>query len=113
MEVEIVLGHPEIPIEKAEELFFHEIDFGQIEAEAIVTLHAGITRPVLVLWRRIVQILRRQDERGEKYSVGGTLHAFRRGGEAMLQPTEVHQGRHQRRHLHVRAFDKSADEELK
>lgn len=76
MEVEIILGDPQVPIEKTEQLLLHEVDLRQAEAEAVVAANGSIPSPVLVLRRRIVQVLRCQDERGEEDAMSRALHAF-------------------------------------
>lgn len=44
----------------------------------------GVFRPVLVLWRRVVEILCGDDEGGEEDTVSGARHAF--GGRWQSRP---------------------------
>ena len=76
MGVEVFRGDPEIPVEKVEELFLHEVDFGDGEAEVFVSSYSGVPSPVLVLWRGVVEVLCGEDERGEEDAVDCTSHAF-------------------------------------
>lgn len=54
---EVFFGHAEVEVEEVEELPFHQVDLCQAEAKAVITLHARISGPVLVLWARIVEVL--------------------------------------------------------
>lgn len=47
--VEIFRVDSEVPIEEEEELFFHEVHFGDGEAEVRKAPDGGVTCPVLVL----------------------------------------------------------------
>lgn len=82
MVVEVFKVDSEIPVEKEEELFFHEIYFGDGEAEVGEAPHAGVARPVLVLRRAVVEVLCGEDERGQEDSVDGAAHAFGNGRQS-------------------------------
>lgn len=49
----------EVVTEEEEELLLHEINLGDVE-------QFGVGSPVLVLWRRVVEVLGGDDEGGEK-----------------------------------------------
>jgi hypothetical protein len=68
--VQIFRGDSKVPIEKEQELFLHQIDFGKGEKSH------RISSPMLVFRGRIVEILGRQDECREEDSVAGALHAL-------------------------------------
>lgn len=59
---EIFFGDAEIPVQKEEELAFHEIDLGKGEAKSFIALHYGVSGPMLVLRARVVEVLGGEDE---------------------------------------------------
>ena len=72
-----IFGHnPQVPVEKVEQLLFHEVDFGDGEAKVLVTSYGGVACPVLILWRRVVEVLGCEDERGQEDTVDSATHAL-------------------------------------
>jgi len=91
---EVFLVNPEIEIRQEQELAFHQIHFGRRK-------EGGIFGPVLVLWRRIIQVLGRDNESGEKHAMPCAMHALGNLRQARLQAIEVHEGTEQGRYLNV------------
>ena len=92
MGVEVLGQDAEIPVEEEQQLFLHEIDFREGEAEAFVSADGRVSRPVLVLGGRVVEVLGRQDEGRQEDAVHGAAHALGDGWEARLQSREVDEG---------------------
>jgi len=109
---EVGFGHVKIPVEEAKKLLLHEVDFGDAEAEVVVTTDRGVASPVLVLGRGVVEVLCRENERSEEDTVDGAAHALCDRRKTLCQAVEVDQGSHKRRYLNVRASNESADEKL-
>ena len=80
---EVLVGDLEIPVKEEEELPFHQVDLRHRKSKAFITPDATISGPMLVLRTRVVQVLRRQDERGEENAVDGAWHPLRDGWEAV------------------------------
>jgi hypothetical protein len=55
-------------VEKIEQLFFHQVNLGDVEED-------GIAGPVDILGRRIVEILGGDDQSRKKHSMAGTRHS--------------------------------------
>jgi hypothetical protein len=91
---EIFLSHSQVEVEEEKELSFHQVDFCQAEAKALITLHACIPGPVLVLWARVIQIFGRQDKRGQENAVDGAAHALGNWWESGSKSLEVHKRCH-------------------
>ncbi len=108
--VEIFGVDSKVPIEEEKELFFHQIHFGDGESEAVKAFDGGVACPVFVLGRRVVEILRREDEGGQEDAVDGAAHTFGDGWKPLLEAREVHQRGHQGRNLNVRAVYQRLDE---
>lgn len=94
-------------------MLLHEIDFGQGEAKGLVSLDPRVASPVLVLGRRIVQVLRRENKRGKEDSVNRTPHPLGHRWQPLLEAGEVNERAHQSRDLNVRAVHKRLDKFLK
>jgi hypothetical protein len=109
---EVGLGHVEVPVEETKELLLHEVDFGDAEAKVVVAADGGVTGPVLVLGRGVVEVLCREDERGEEDAVDGAAHALCNRRKTLCQAVEVDERSHESWYLDVRASDESADEKL-
>lgn len=109
--VEILLDNAEVPFEKEEELLLHEVDLGAVEAESV---HLGgdvsVVGPVLVLGRRIVEVLGSEDERSQEDAVGGASETASHGLKLGLESGEVDEGRHESRDLDVGGDDELSDE---
>ena len=73
---EILLGDAQVPVQKEEELAFHEVDLREREAETFESLHCSVTGPMLVLGTGVVQIFGGQDERGEEDAMDSAAHAL-------------------------------------
>lgn len=101
MDVEFVLTDVEVPIEKVEELLFHQVDFGLGETKSFVCSHVRVLSPVLVLGRRVVEELCRQDKSSKEDSVHSTSQTLGNWWESLLESLEVNQGGHQSRNLHI------------
>lgn len=84
----------EIPVEQEQKLLLHQVHLLELEETH------GVGAPVLVLWRRVVEVLGREDEGREEDSVAGAGHALRDGRQLVLQPVEVDHRRHERRRLY-------------
>ena len=76
MSVKVLWHYPQVPVEKVEELLLHQVDLGDREAKVLVPSDGGVPRPVLVLRRRVVKILSREDERGQEDPMHGTAHTL-------------------------------------
>lgn len=68
----LVLVKAEIVVEKEEQLLFHEVHLCEIE-------EGGISRPVLVFGRGVVEVFRSNDEGRQEDAVTGTRHACQSG----------------------------------
>lgn len=110
--VEVVLCDAEVPVEEVEELLLHEVDLVVGEAEALVAADGGVAGPVLVLWRRVVEVLCGEDEGGEEDAVDGAAHALCNGRQALLEAREVDERGHEGGDLDVRLLDERSDESL-
>lgn len=97
--VEILRIDAEVPVKQEKELLLHEVDFGDGEPKVLETPDSGVPRPVLVLGRRVVEVLRRKDERGQEDPVNSTSHALGNRGQANLQPREIYERGHEGRDL--------------
>jgi hypothetical protein len=64
----LLLGNVKVVVEKVEELLLHEVDLGEGE-------EGSVSLPMLVLGRRVVEILGGADEGGKEDSVSGAVHA--------------------------------------
>ena len=84
MIVKIILSDSEIPVEQAKQLLLHQVDFGQAEAEAVKPTNSSVSSPMLVLWRRVVEVLSGEDERCKENAVGCALHALRNWWQPLL-----------------------------
>lgn len=78
----IFLGHTSIPIQKEEQLTFHQIHFRQRKAKPIKSLHHGIPSPVFVFGARVIQVLSRENQRSKEDAVDGATHALGDRGQA-------------------------------
>lgn len=58
---EIHFCHPELEVEEIQKLPFHQVNFCQTEAKAVITLDTGVSGPVFILGTRIVQVFGCQD----------------------------------------------------
>ena len=65
---------------------------------------------MLVLWRRIVKELCRENQGGEKDAMDGASESFGNWWKFLLQSVEVDEAGHQRRYLHVGFADQGCDE---
>lgn len=109
---EVGLANVEVPVEKAEELLLHEVDFGDAEAEVVVAADGSVAGPVLVLGGGVVEVLGGEDEGGEENAVDGAAHSLCHRRQTLGQPVEVDQRGHEGGDLNVRASNQCADEEL-
>lgn len=83
--VKVMLDNTKIPLKKEKKLFFHQVDLVAVEAKNIsVVLNAGVVGPVLILGRRVVEILGGENERSEKDAMGGASKAASHGLELGL-----------------------------
>lgn len=73
---EILICDSQIPVKEEEELLFHQVNFCDGEAEAVEAFHRRIPSPVFVLGRAVIQVLGREDERGEEDAVDSATHSF-------------------------------------
>lgn len=59
---EVLLRYSGVKVQEVEELPLHQVHLCQTEPEAIESLHRSVSCPMLVLWARVVQILRSEDQ---------------------------------------------------
>src|ERR1700712_4063269 len=64
--VEIFWSDSQVPVEEVEQLLLHEVDFGDGKAKVGEVANGCVASPVLVLWRRVVEVLGREDKRGKE-----------------------------------------------
>lgn len=76
VEVEIFGSNSQVPVEEVEQLLLHEVDFGDGKAKVGEVADGCVASPVLVLWRRVVEVLGRENERGKEDTVNSTSHAL-------------------------------------
>lgn len=74
--VEIFRVDLEVPVEEEEELLFHEVHFGDGEAEVGKAPDDGVPRPVLVLRGAVIEVLCGEDESSQEDSVNSATHAL-------------------------------------
>lgn len=102
--VEVLRSHSEVPVEQEQQLLLHEVHLVQGEQ-----VH-GVLGPVLVLWRRVVEVLGGHDERGQEDAVGGAGHALGQRRQRRSQSGEVDQRGHQSGGLDVGRGDQVRNE---
>lgn len=105
MEEELVLVDAEVVVEEVEELLLHEVDLCLGEEGAV----AG---PVLVLWRRVVEVLCCDDEGCEEDAVACAVHALCDAREPVLQAVEVYEGAEEGGYLYVALLHEDGNERL-
>lgn len=110
--VKILLGDVELPVEKIEQLLFHQVDLRQGEAESRVVFEEAVAGPILVLGRAVVDVFGGEDEASEEDAVKGAGHAFGHGRQPTAEPVQVHERAHQRRHLHLRLLHDGGNEDF-
>lgn len=76
VEVEVILVDAKIPIEEEEKLLLHEVDLGEGKSKVLVAANGAVASPMLVLRRRVIQVLRSQDQGCEEDSVNGAAHTL-------------------------------------
>ena len=108
----VVLLDVEIPVEQEEQLLLHEVHFRHGKAKVLVFSNGRVPGPMLILWRRVVQVLGGENERGQEDSVDGAAHALGDWRQAFLQTGQVDQRRHQRGYLDVGPLHERSDEGL-
>jgi len=64
---ELLFLEAQVVVQKIQQLLFHEVDLSNVK-------HNSVVRPVNVLWRRIVQVFRSDDESGEKNPMACARH---------------------------------------
>lgn len=60
--VEILGVDAKVPVKEEKELLLHEVDFGDGETKVLIPANSSVPGPVLVLGRRVVEVLCRKDE---------------------------------------------------
>jgi hypothetical protein len=73
---QVILCDSQIKVKQEQQLSLHQIDLGQGESEAFKTLYRCVSRPVFVLWTRIIQVLCGKDQRSEEDAVDRTSHTL-------------------------------------
>lgn len=58
----VFFSYPEIPVEEEKHLLLHKVDLSDGEPKARIAFNSSVSSPVLVLGRRIVEILSSQDQ---------------------------------------------------
>jgi len=89
MEVEVFRSDSQVPVEEVEKLLLHEVDFSDGEAKVGEVANGCVTSPVLVLWRRVVEVLGREDKGCKEDTVYSTLHALVDWRKSSLQSSQV------------------------
>lgn len=79
MNKQILFRDPGIKVEQVEHLTFHQVDLCQTKSKALEPLDRGVPRPVLVLGARVVEVLCRENQRGQEDSVYGASHPLGNG----------------------------------
>ena len=103
---DLILVDSQIVVEEVEQLLLHEVDLGLRE-------HLGVSAPVLVLWRRVIEVFGGDDEGGEEDSVTGAGHALGDLWESVPQSLEVDERGEKGGDLDVGLFANDGDESLK
>lgn len=98
---EILVCDSQVPVQQEQELFLHQVHLRVGKPESFILVHQRVAGPVLVLRRGVVQVLGRQDQRGQENPVYGAPHSLCYGGQSLLQSGEVDQRAHERWDLHV------------
>lgn len=102
---ELVLLDSEVVVEQIEKLLLHEIDLGLRE-------ESGVVSPVLVLGRRVVEVLGGDDEGSEEDTVTSAVHALGNARQPRPQALQVNKGAEEGGHLNVGPLDEQSDEGL-
>lgn len=95
MVVEVVRVDAQIPVQEEEELLLHQVDFGDGKAKVVVAANGTVPGPVLVLGRRVVEVLGGEDERGQEDAVDGAAHALCDGRETRFESAQVDERGHE------------------
>ena len=74
MIIEILWVDPEVPIQKEEKLFLHEVHLSDGKSKVLISSDGGVPGPVLVLGRGVVEVLCGEDERGKEDAMNSALH---------------------------------------
>lgn len=100
----VLVGDTHVPVQKVEQLAFHEVDV--LDREETV----GVLSPVDVLGRAVVVELGGQDETAQEDAVAGARQALGVFGKLVLQLVQVDQGGHQGARVDVGVSDQFVDE---
>jgi hypothetical protein len=79
MLIKIIWADPQVPVQEEEHLLLHEVDLCDGKAEVREATDGCVSCPVLVLWRRVVEILCGEDERGKEDTMHSAAHSFGHG----------------------------------
>ena len=74
--VQVVRVDPQIPVEQEQQLLLHQVYLRQGETEVLEAPHHAVAGPMLILRRRVIQVLSREDERREEDAVNRASHAL-------------------------------------
>lgn len=99
---ELLLFDSEIVVKKVEELLLHQVDLGLREKSSVLG-------PVLVLGRRVVEVLGGDNEGSEEDTVTGAMHALGDARKPRPQALQVDESAEQGGHLDVGALDEECD----
>ena len=102
---ELILLDAEVVVEKVEELLLHEVDLGLGEESSVLG-------PVLVLGRRVVEVLGGDDEGGEEDAVTSAVHSFGDTGQPGPQALQVDEGAEEGGNLDIGSLHQESDEGL-
>lgn len=111
--IQVVLRDSQVPFQEEEQLLLHEVHLGAAKSKAVsLGVDVGVSGPVLVLWRAVVEVLGGEDEGGEEDAVGGASKTTSHGLKLSLEASEVDKSRHESGNLDVGGNNKLSDEFL-
>lgn len=102
---ELVLFDTEIVVKQVEKLLLHQVDLGLGEERCVLG-------PVLVLRRRVVEVLGSDDESGEEDTVTSAVHSLSNTRKPRPQTLKVDESAEEGGNLNVRPLDQESDEGL-
>lgn len=102
---QLVLLDSEVVVEQVEELLLHEVDLGLGEEDTVPS-------PVLVLRRRVVEVLGCDNQGGKEDTMSCAMHALGNSWQTRLEAVEVDQCAKESGYLNIALLDQPANEGL-